>query len=389
MKHIRLAYQFIILFGLVSLCGDIVYEGARAVIGPFFATLGASATVVGMVAGLGEFLGYGFRLISGFLSDRLKRYWMFTFLGYGLLLSVPFLAFAGNWPLAAMFIILERMGKGIRSPARDVLLSHATAKVGHGTGFGLHEALDQIGAVVGPLIVALVFSLKNSYRLGFATLFLPGLLTLFFLTVAYKKSATLTLGPGIKAKFKRPKGTKLPIPFWLYLGFSFFSVMGFVTFQLISYHFKIHSIISPTQIALYYALAMGVDAIAALIIGKIYDQIGFKCLFIIPFLTCFLPWFAFSFNCHLALGGVILWGIIIGIHETIMRAGVADLIPLDFRGTAYGLFNTSYGLAWFIGNSILGLLYSRKPNLVWPFVVLVETTSVIFIWKMIWRLRNV
>jgi predicted MFS family arabinose efflux permease len=178
---------FIILLGIVSLFGDVTYEGARSVAGPYMATLGASASTVGLVAGIGEFAGYALRLASGYLVDRTKTYWLLTFVGYGLLLSIPLLAFAGHWQLAAVLIILERIGKAIRSPARDTMLSYAAKGVGRGWGFAVHEALDQIGAIVGPIVFSLVFLFHGGYREGFTLLWIPALLTLVVLTIARKK----------------------------------------------------------------------------------------------------------------------------------------------------------------------------------------------------------
>lgn len=144
------AYRFIVLMGIVSMFGDITYEGARSITGPYLAVLGASAGIIGLVSGIGEFVGYALRLVSGRFADRAKAYWPLTFIGYGLILSVPLLGLVGYWHLAVLLIILERMGKAIRTPARDAILSHATKQVGRGWGFALHEALDQVGAIVGP-----------------------------------------------------------------------------------------------------------------------------------------------------------------------------------------------------------------------------------------------
>jgi len=380
-SNLKFAFQFIILLGLVSLCGDIVYEGARSVTGPFLAVLGASATVVGIIAGVGEFLGYVLRLASGYLADKTKLYWPLTFLGYAALLSIPLLALAGNWKMAAILLILERIGKAIRTPARDAILSHATAQVGRGFGFGLHEALDQIGAILGPLAISAMLFLTHNYRLGFSLLFIPALLALFFLMVAQKKYPTPVIFED-RTKEEKKRTGKLPAIFWIYVLFSFFSIVGFVNFQLISYHFEVQSIISTVQIPIFYAIAMGVDAMIALIIGKLYDHIGLSCLFAIPFLTVLLPFFAFSHTYSIVLFSIILWGAIMGIHETIMRAAVADLTPLSRRGTAYGIFNMIYGLAWFIGSSLIGLLYSVSLELIIVWVGVAEAISVVFWWQL-------
>lgn len=374
----KIAFQFIILLGLVSLFGDITYEGARSVTGPYLAVLGASAGIVGLVTGLGEFIGYALRLVSGYLADRTERYWSITIIGYGLLFSIPLLAFAGYWQLAALLIILERMGKAIRTPARDAILSHATKQVGRGWGFGIHEALDQVGAIIGPLIFSAVFLLKGGYREAFTILWIPALLTLAILMVARVRVASSekleTSGETAGENTKR-KG-RLPRVFWFYALFIFLSVAGFANFQLISYHLRVQSVVSDVQIPIFYAIAMGVDALVALIIGKTYDKIGLISLITIPLLTLPIPFFAFSHSYNLAVISVILWGAVMGIHETIMRAAIADLSPIEHRGFAYGIFNTIYGASWLLGSTLVGLLYDLSIGYLILFVVVMEVISV-------------
>jgi hypothetical protein len=170
------AVRFIVLLGMVSLFADMTYEGARSITGPYLGALGASATVVGIVAGLGELLGYAARVLSGWLGDRTQRYWTITIFGYVLnLFAVPLLAAASSWEIAACLMIAERTGRAIRSPARDAMLSHAASQTGLGWGFGLHEAMDQTGAVVGPLIVSITLYLQFGYSWAFAILLVPAL----------------------------------------------------------------------------------------------------------------------------------------------------------------------------------------------------------------------
>lgn len=375
----KIAFQFIILMGVVSLFGDITYEGARSITGPYLAVLGASAGIVGLVAGLGEFIGYGLRLVSGYLSDRTQQYWTVTIIGYGLLCSIPLLALAGYWQIAAFLIIAERMGKGIRTPARDTILSHATKQVGRGVGFGIHEALDQIGAIIGPLIFSAVFIFEGGYRKGFNILWIPALLCVATLLVARIKLPSpekLETSGGPTGQNIQGKG-RLSRIFWFYALFSFFSVAGFVNFQIISYHFKVQSVISDVQIPIFYAIAMGADALVALIIGKTYDKIGLISLVSIPLLTLPIPFFAFSHSYGFAIIGVLLWGTAMGIHETIMRAAIADLTPIEHRGFAYGIFNTIYGAAWLLGSALMGLLYDFSILYLILFVVVMEAISVI------------
>lgn len=361
--------------GIVSLFGDITYEGARSITGPYLAVMGASAGIVGFASGLGEFIGYAFRLISGYYADRTKSYWPITIAGYAFILSIPLLAFAGHWWIAVALLILERMGKAIRTPPRDAILSHATKQVGRGWGFAIHEALDQVGAFIGPFIFTAVFILEGSYRDGFKILWIPSLLTLMFLFVAKVRVPAPERLETLGESEPKTRG-KLPRTFWFYTLFIFLTVAGFAQFQIISYHFKVHSIVSDVQIPIFYAIAMGTDAVVALAAGKLYDKIGLKSLIAIPLLTLPIPFFAFSQSYAFAIISVVLWGAVMGIHETTMRAAIADLTPLERRGFAYGLFNTAYGASWLFGGTLMGVLYDLSPGYINLFVVAMELIAI-------------
>lgn len=369
------ALRFIVLMGVVSLFGDIVYEGARGVIGPYLALLGASASVVGLVGGLGEFIGYALRLFSGFMADRTKAYWLFTFIGYGLLVSIPLLSFAQSWQIAVLLILLERAGKAFRSPARDTILSYATKEVGRGFGFGLHEALDQIGAIVGPLIFSAILFAGGNYRLGFSVLWIPAMMVPVVLCIARNR-----LPHPEKLEIAHESGSKdntlFSKTFVLYSLFTFFAVAGFANFPLIAYHLKMKTIVGDAQIPALFALAMGVDALTALIIGKTYDRMGLKILIIVPLLSFFIPLLAFSDMLVGVIIGTILWGIVLGIHETIMRAAVADLTDINRRGSAYGIFNTLYGLSWLLGGTLMGMLYEQSVYTLMLLAALFEVVSI-------------
>ena len=369
------ALRFIVLMGVVSLFGDIVYEGARGVTGPYLALLGASASVVGLVGGLGEFIGYALRLFSGFMADRTKAYWLFTFIGYGLLVSIPLLSFAQSWQIAALLILLERAGKAFRSPARDTILSYATKEVGRGFGFGLHEALDQIGAIVGPLIFSAILFAGGNYRSGFSVLWIPAMMVPIVLCIARNR-----LPHPEKLEIAHESGSKnntlFSKTFVLYSLFTFFAVAGFANFPLIAYHLKMKTIVGDAQIPALFALAMGVDALTALIIGKTYDRMGLKILIIVPLLSFFIPLLAFSDMLVGVIIGTILWGIVLGIHETIMRAAVADLTDINRRGSAYGIFNTLYGLSWLLGGTLMGMLYEQSVYTLMLLAALFEVVSI-------------
>jgi len=368
------AWKLVILLGLVSLFADMTYEGARSITGPYLAVLGASATAVGIVAGFGELIGYGLRLLSGYVSDRTGRYWSITLVGYGLnLLAVPFLALAGHWQVAAVLIVLERMGKAIRTPARDAMLSHATKSVGRGWGFGFHEAMDQIGAVIGPLIVSAVLYFKGGYQVSFGILLVPALLALIVLLTA-------------RFLYPRPRDLEVDLPqmqtrgfqrrFWLYLVAVGLVAVGYADFPLIAYHFEKVSVASDTWIPISYALAMGMDALAALLFGRLFDRVGIFILIFVSLLSSLFAPLVFFGGAYLALAGIAIWGIGMGAQESIMRAAVAEMAPVDKRGTAYGVFNSGYGVLWFAGSALMGFFYDISIPVLVGFSVVMQLASV-------------
>ncbi len=366
---------FVVMLGLVSLLADVTYEGARSITGPFLALLGASGAVVGVVAGLGELVGYGLRLVSGYLADRTGRYWAITLGGYAVnLLAVPLLALAGSWEVAAVLIVAERMGKAIRAPARDAMLSHATSHVGHGWGFGLHEAMDQAGAVLGPLLMAAALAFRQSYRLGFAVLLVPALLALATLALARLRYPT-------PRDFEEKAATALedgrfPRRFWLYLAAVALVALGYADFPLIAYHFKQAGVASDTWIPLLYAVAMGVDALAALLFGRLFDRIGLPVLAGAVLLAAGFTPLVFLGGFEAALAGMALWGIGMGAQESIMRAVIPTMVPPERRGTAYGFFNAGYGLFWFAGSATMGFLYDISMPALIAFSVTAQLAAV-------------
>jgi MFS family permease len=352
----RAALFFVILMGCVSLFSDMTYEGARSITGPFLKVLGAGAPVVGIVAGLGELVGYVIRLFTGLIADRTKRYWVLVIIGYAVnLLAVPFLALAGNWVLASILLIMERFGKAIRKPSGDAMLSFARQKVGSGWTYGLHEAMDQIGAVTGPLVVAAVlFFRSDNYNMGFAVLAIPAVIAIAIVLITrflYRDPSNLE----VKTPTLETRG--FDSRYWLYMAAVGLIAVGFADWALVAYHFQTRTLFTDVEIPLLYALAMGVDALAALAFGWLYDKVGPKILVAAAFISAGFAPFAFLGGASLAVVGVVLWGIGMGWQESIMRSVVADLSPKDRRASAFGLFNTGYGILWFAGSAVIGLLY--------------------------------
>jgi len=371
------AYAFIVLFGIVSLFSDMTHEGARSITGPFLSSFGLSAATVAFIAGFGEFVGYALRFVSGYSSDKTKRYWLITGIGYAInLLSVPLLALSRNWVMAAGLIILERTGRAIRNPARDAMLSHATSETGHGKGFGLHEALDQIGATAGPLIITAALVTNTSLRHAFGWLIIPALAALsilLFTRIKYPKPETLEA----TAK-ENIRGAHFSKEYWLYLVAAALVAAGFVDYPLLALHFQNTDVMKDSQIAIYYSIAMGTDAIAALFFGWLFDKIGIRTLVISTVLSMFFPIFAFLGNRWFALIGVILWGIGMGAQESIMRAAIAKFSHKEKRATAYGFFNMIYGIAWFAGSAAFGLIYDASIHVAVIFSIALQVIAIPF-----------
>ncbi|MBD2491925.1 MFS transporter [Aulosira sp. FACHB-615] len=370
------ALKFVILLGFVSLCADATYEGARSITGAYLQVLGASGTVVGLVAGFGELIGYGLRLVIGYLSDQTRKYWGITTLGFILNTAVvPLLAFAGRWEVAAGLMMAERTGKAVRTPPRDALLSHGVSQIGRGFGFGLHEAMDQTGAVMGPLAVAAMVYFQGEYRNGFTILIVPavlGLIVLLVLQFLYPNPSDLE----IEDETSQEDG--IPRVFWIYLGAVAIIAAGYADFPLIAFHFQKGDIASGQTIPLFYALAMGVDAVAALIFGYLFDRAGISILMIAAFVSSFFAPLVFLGNTQLALLGIALWGIGMGAQESILKAAIAGLVPKNKRATAYGIFSTGYGFAWFLGSTLMGVLYDRSITLLVIFSTATQLLAIPF-----------
>jgi MFS family permease len=378
----RSAVGFIVLLGVADLFADMTYEGARSVTGPYLGVLGASAAIVGLVAGFGEFLGYALRLVSGCLSDRTGGYWPITIVGYVInLFAVPLLALTGRWELAVLLIVAERAGRGIRVPARDAMLSHAGSQTGLGWGFGLHGALDQTGAVLGPLFVCAALYLKDGYRSAFAILAIPAVLAMMVLFAArhfYPRPRDLDVAP--------PDLTagRLPRRFWLYAAAAALIAAGYADFPLIAFHFGKTGLVAPIWIPVLYSLAMAADAMAALLLGRLFDRIGIGAMILATCASALSAPLAFLGGPVPAMIGMVLWGIGMGAQASVMRAAITPLAPASQRGTAYGIFNAAYGLAWFAGSSLLGVLYDWSLPALAAISVLLQIAALALLWRVSW-----
>jgi predicted MFS family arabinose efflux permease len=369
------ALQFVLIIGIVNFFADFTYEGARAIVGPFLGSLGASAAIVGFVAGFGELLGYGLRSVSGYFADKSHRHWAFAFVGYAVnMFAVPALALTGGWPSAAALVVAERVGRGIRKPTVEAMLSYAGKSIGAGWVFGLNEALDQAGATVGPLLMALILYLSHGFRTGFAVLLIPALCCLTILVAArllHPRPHELEEGAGHALV-----ATNLKRPYWIYLAAGMLIAAGFADFALIGFHFHKTNIVSTDVIPLLYAVAMASSALASIPLGRMFDRFGPNVSLFAFVISAVAAPFVFLGPPIFALIGMIFWGIGLSAQGSLFQAVLTGVIPPQKRSTAFGLFDTGYGIAWFIGSAIMGLLYGRSVMAVALFSMFLQLAAI-------------
>jgi MFS family permease len=375
-------------FGLLSLAVDIVSDGGSSLAGPLLGQLGASALVVGIVTGVGEAIGLGFRLVSGPWADRTRRYWTFTVVGYSLtVICIPLLALApfvggAGLAVASILIIGDRTGKAVRSPAKTVLLASAAGAVGRGRGFAVHKALDQTGSLLGPIVVAGVIALTTVLWPAFAVLAIPGIAAIALLTVirarvpdvgVYERDAApLVASPGESDVVPRADAPvpRLPKTFYPFAAAAFAANAGLVTYGLISFHVTTAGLVPLSAVPLVYAAAMAAGALSALASGYVYDRWGTNVLLALPFLIALVPGLALSNQIVAVIVGVIAWGAASGIQESTVKAMVADLVPSPRRATAYGIFAAFEGAGALVGGVLSGALYGERGVLVLVVLVL-------------------
>ena len=351
------AFSFVLIMGLVNLFGDVAYEGGASINGPFMASLGAGAAIISITAGAGEFLGYALRLPAGYIADKTGRYWTITFIGYVInLFAVPAMALAGNWQVAALLVLAERAGRALRKPTVEAMLSYTTNELGRGWVYAVNTALDEIGATIGPLIIALVLLLHGNYRTGYALLAISALLALASLIAArvtFPLPARLEQGHSATARgFQRA--------YWMAMLAGAFFAAGLMSFELISYHLAANKIIEGPWIPVLLALATAFGVIASLVLGKLYDGYGMPVLLAAVLLSAMFSPLVFFGGPAAVVAGMLLWGIGYATQDTLLKAVIAGLLPEGKRNTAFGLFYAGYGGGWLVGSIVTGLLYDQS-----------------------------
>lgn len=366
------AFTFVFTMGIVNLFADTTYEGGASINGPFMASLGASAAVVSITAGLGEFLGYALRSVAGYVADRTGRYWTVTFIGYVInLLAVPAMALAGSWQIAAALVLAERIGRALRKPTVEAMLSYTTGELGKGWVYALNTALDEIGATIGPLIIALVLVLKGDYRTGYALLLVSAVLALISLAVArinFPLPSRLEEGRTAPAR-------GLTAAYWLYMFAGALFAAGLMSFELISYHLSKSGIVGEHWIPVFLAISTAFGVLASLALGKLYDKIGLPTVLMAVALSAFFSPFVFLGGFYVALFGMLLWGIGYATQDTLLKALVAEVLPEGQRNLAFGLFYAGYGVGWLVGSIATGLLYDHSRVGLIVFAIVAQLAS--------------
>ena len=379
------ALAFITLMGIVSLFSDMTHEGARSILGEYLNLTGASAATIGFVSGIGELCGYSLRLLSGFIADKTKKYWTLVIVDYAMqVLAIPALALVpeNGWFFACGLVIMERIGKAVKKPAKNTLVSFAASEIGTGRGFAYQEFLDQLGAFLGPVILFVIALIKgtgslfSTYRICFAVLGIPAFITIALVVFS-------------KLKYPDPEAFEKTVEeneeFIFRKSFVFYMIaiclfaFGFADFTLITLHAAKTAAFPASELSLLYAAAMAVDAFAALFFGWLFDKIGIKALVISTLCSTSFSAFVFMTGNPWMIGiGIIMWGVGMGAQESIMKAAVSRIIPKSMRSTGFGIFETGFGIAWFFGSWMLGALYDINP--LWMVVISVaaQLAAIVF-----------
>jgi hypothetical protein len=371
------AFAFVMTMGLVNLFADMTYEGGASINGPFLGSLGASAAAISIIAGAGEFLGYSLRSVSGYVADKTGNYWLITFLGYSInLLAVPAMALAGNWQAAGALIFAERIGRALRKPTVEAMLSYSTGKHGKGWVYAVNTALDETGATVGPLLIALALYLKADFRTGYGLLLISSLLALACLGAARMIFPVPThLEAGGPATAHAQGFTRA---YWLYMVAGAFFAAGLMSFELVSFHLSSARIATGHWIPIFLALATAMSVVASLVLGKLYDKTGIAVVVVAVVLASLFSPLVFFGGFWVALVGLLLWGIGYATQDTLLKALIASVLPEGKRNLAFGLFYLGYGGGWLVGSVTTGLLYEHSRLALVIFAVTVQLASLPF-----------
>jgi len=372
------AFRFVLTMGIVNLFGDLTYEGGGSINGAFLGSLGASAAIISTVAGVGEFLGYSLRSAAGYVADRTGRHWAVTFVGYVInLFAVPAMALAGSWQIAAVLLLAERVGRALRKPTVEAMLSYTTGRHGRGWVYAVNTALDEIGATIGPLVVAGVLAFKGSYHSAYAWLLVSALLALATLTAARVS---------FPAPEKLDQGERAPdkgftASYWLFMCAGTCFAAGLMSYELISYHLTRTELVSTAWVPVLLSFATGCGVIASLLLGRTYDRFGLPVVIGgVVASSLFVPLAFATDQRWLVIAAMPLLGIGYAVQDTVLKAIVAGALPEERRNLAFGLFYSGYGCGWLLGSVAMGLLYDKSRTALLAFALLAQLASLPFFW---------
>ena len=366
------AFRFVLTMGIVNLFADMTYEGGASINGPFLGALGASAAAISIIAGLGEFLGYSLRSVAGYIADKTGKHWLVTFIGYAInLLAVPAMALAGNWQVAAALVLAERIGRAIRKPTVEAMLSYTTGKLGKGWVYAVNTAMDEIGGTIGPLVIAAVLLMNGSYQTGYALLLVSSVLALASLAAArigFPLPSRLEEGTTATARGFTPA-------YWLYMLAASCFAGGLMSYELISYHLSSAGVVPNAWVPVFLAFSTGCGVIASLVLGRMYDRAGLPVILVAVFLSSLFAPVVFQGSFIAALIAMPLWGIGYATQDTLFKAVIAGVLPEGKRNLAFGLFYTGYGAGWLVGSIAMGLLYEESRVALVVFAVIAQIAS--------------
>ncbi|MEV0396267.1 MFS transporter [Polymorphospora rubra] len=371
-----MALRFVLLMGMVDLFGDTTYSGGASMNGLFLASVGAGAAVISIAGGLSEFLNYLTRGLSGYFADRIRRRWPLVFVGYVLnLLTVPALALAGHWQVAAGLIVVQGVGRGVRKPLVQAMLSYTSSRYGKGWVYGVNASLDYAGRTLGPLVVAGVLLLTTEFRTAYALLVIPAMLALITLTMARIRFPAPSAFESPEQQHQAEVTEGFTRSYWLYLAAGACFAAGLMNFELISFHLS-RSGVTRDSVPLFLALATAIGALASLGLGKLYDRVGLPVVLVAVVATATFSPFVFLLPVHLALVGMVLWGIGQATQDSLLTALVAGVLPRGRRNLAFGLYYAGYGVGWLVGAVAAGLLYERSHIALVAFAAVAQLLSV-------------
>jgi MFS family permease len=346
------------VLGIVSFFTDFSTEMISGMLPSFIVSeLGASKAILGGIEGSAELVSYAFRLVSGSLSDKLRRRKIFILLGYGLsTISKPFFSVSFNWIDVLVVRIIDRIGKGVRTAPRDALISDSVTESTSGKAFGIHRTLDQTGAIAGPIAAYALLQFFNVRDIFILSL-IPGIIAIIILVFFVKEIIGKGTTEGMQKNFLYL--LKQNRPFTILLLLTGIFGLGAYNYSFILLNSSDLGVIE-SSIPLVYATINIAHTAVSIPSGMIADRIGKEKVLILGYGILLISSFLMlilSGNFLYAFVIALIYGIYVGITETVQRAVLPKYVDSNLRGTAYGLYSLIIGVGFFIGNILFGYLW--------------------------------